>query len=203
MIIRYTASADNTIVNAYQVGLNTRGTGSNSGLADVIETYSIYGRESLSSSAGPASQELSRILVQFPVTGISNDRTAGTVPASGSVKFYLRLFNAPHSKTVPKDFKLVVYPVAKEWQEGTGLDLEGYKDLTRGNIGSNWMSASNSTAWTTPGGDYTTSTANLIYEQTFESGLEDLEVNITPLVESWIAEDTNNYGVGVFLSSSY
>jgi len=203
MITRYTASADNTIVNAYQAGLNTRGTGSNAGLADVIETYSIYGRESISSSAGPASQELSRILIQFPITSISNDRTNGTVPASGSVKFYLKLFNAPHSKAVPRDYKLVVYPVAKEWQEGTGLDLEGYKDLTKGNIGSNWMSASNSTPWTKPGGDYTTATANLIYEQTFETGIEDLEVNITPLVESWIAEDTNNYGVGVFLSSSY
>jgi len=203
MLVRYTASADNTIVNAYQGGLNTRGTGSNSGLADVIETYSIYGRESVSSSAGPASQELSRILIQFPITSISNDRTAGTIPASGSVKYYLRLFNAPHSKTVPKDFKVVIYPVSKEWQEGTGLDLEGYKDLTKGNIGSNWMSASNSTPWTTPGGDYSTATANLIYEQTFESGLEDLEVNITPLVESWIAGDTDNYGMGVFLSSSY
>ena len=203
MLTRYTASADNTIVNAYQAGFNIRGTGSNSGLADIIETYSIYGRESISSSASPASQELSRILIQFPITSISNDRTAGTVPASGSVNFYLRLFNAPHSKTVPKDYKLVVYPVSKEWQEGTGLDLEGYKDLTKGNIGSNWMSASNSTPWTTPGGDYSTSTANLIYEQSFESGIEDLEVNITPLVESWIAGDTNNYGVGVFLSSSY
>ena len=127
MLTRYTASADNTIVNAFQAGFNTRGTGSNSGLADVIETYSIYGRESISSSAAPASQELSRILIQFPITSISNDRTAGTVPASGSVKFYLRLFNAVHSKTVPKDFKLVVYPVSQSWQEGTGLDLEGYK----------------------------------------------------------------------------
>ena len=203
MLTRYTASADNTIVNAFQAGFNTRGTGSNSGLADVIETYSIYGRESISSSAAPASQELSRILIQFPITSISNDRTAGTVPASGSVKFYLRLFNAAHSKTVPKDFKLVVYPVSQSWQEGTGLDLEGYKDLTKGNVGSNWMSASNSSPWTSPGGDYLTSTANLIYEQSFESGIEDLEVNITPLVESWIAGDTQNYGVGVFLSSSF
>ena len=40
-------------------------------------------------------------------------------------------------------------------------------------------SASNSTPWTTPGGDYSTSTANLIYEQSFESGIEDLEVKYT------------------------
>ncbi len=182
MIIRYTASADNTIVNAFQPSLITRGTGSNAGLADVLETYSIYGRQAISNSAGPASQELSRILIQFPITEISEDRTAGIIPASGSVSFYLRMFNAPHSKTVPRDYKLVVQPISQSWQEGEGLDLEGYKDLTKGNPGSNWMSASNSAAWTNVGGDYLTDTASLMYEQSFSTGIEDLELNITPLV---------------------
>lgn len=203
MIIRYTASADNTIVNAFQPSLITRGTGSNAGLADVLETYSIYGRQAISNSAGPASQELSRILIQFPITEISEDRTAGIIPASGSVSFYLRMFNAPHSKTVPRDYKLVVQPISQSWQEGEGLDLEGYKDLTKGNPGSNWMSASNSAAWTNVGGDYLTDTASLMYEQSFSTGIEDLELNITPLVESWMSGTTTNYGVGVHLSSSF
>ena len=203
MILRYSASADNTIVNAFRPNLTRRATGSNTGLADVLETYSIYGRQAVSTSVGPASQELSRILVQFPITSINSDRTAGTLPASGSVNFYLRLFNAPHSKTVPKDYKLVVYPISQSWQEGEGLDLESYRDETKGNPGSNWVSASDSAAWTRAGGDYLTSNSSLIYEQTFQGGTEDLEIKITPLVESWIAGTTDNYGVGVFLSSSY
>ena len=40
-IKKYTADADNTIVNAFQPNLKTRGTGANTGMADVIETYSI------------------------------------------------------------------------------------------------------------------------------------------------------------------
>lgn len=203
MLIRYTASADNTIVNAYQPNLVTRGTGSNSGLSDVLETYSIYGRQQIQTATEVASQELSRILIQFPITTLSADRTAGTLPASGSVNFYLRMFNAPHSKTVPRDYNLVVYPISQSWQEGEGLDLESYKDLTNGNPGSNWLSASNTAGWTRPGGDYLTSSAHLIYGQTFEGGTEDLEINITNLVESWMAEDINNYGVGVFLSQSF
>ena len=55
-IKRYKADADNTIVNAYQANLRTRGTGANAGQADVLEAYSIYGRQNTSS------QELSRIL---------------------------------------------------------------------------------------------------------------------------------------------
>jgi hypothetical protein len=195
-LLRYTASADTTIVNAFQPNLRTRGTGANAGLADVMEVFSIYGQEAT------GSQELSRILVKFPTTSISTDRTNSVIPASGSVSFYMRLFNAVTSKTVPKDFKLLVAAVSQSWQEGVGLDLEGYADLTRGNTGANWMSASDSAAWTSVGGDYLTA-SEYFYTQTFETGLEDLEVNITPLVEKWIAGTQDNYGVEVLLSSSY
>ncbi len=203
MLKRYTASADTTIVNAYQPNLTTRGTGSNTGLADVLETFSIYGRQQASSSTYQGSQELSRILIKFPTEGITADRLAGTVPASGSVKFYLKLHNAEQSKTVPRDFKLVVHPVSRSWQEGVGLDLEGYADLTKGNPGANWMSASNSSAWTKVGGDYITNTASINQIQTFETGLEDLEVDISELVERWLDSTVDNYGVGIYLSSSY
>ncbi len=319
-IKRYRATADNTIANGYQENLATRATGSNMRLADVSEVYSIYGRES------SASSELSRIISKFDVTSISTDRTAGTIPASGKVKFYLRLYNAETSKTVPKDFKLVVEAISNAWNEGDGLDLENYKDLGT----SNWVEAndsfvsasfvmslqggankatmngqtftltdssgasqeftfniandvvangsigmssdSNTTGiintiksaindssltldivastitavgdadsemrllikqkttgyagntsvdlsgvahlsvldsasgflngsgnWATAGGDYH---ATPTFEQTFETGLEDLELNITSLVEQWIDGTKVNYGVGVRLASS-
>ncbi len=204
-ILRYTASADNTIVNAYQPNLTTRGTGSNAGQADVLETYSIYGRQQASSSATSGSQELSRILIKFPITDITADRSAGKIPASGSVNFYLKVYNAETSKTVPRNYALEVLPIAQDWQEGSGLDLENYSDLTRGNIGSNWMSASNSSQWLRPdgeqiiGGSYLTGASDPQFKQTFASGLEDLEIDISPLVEHWIAGTKDNYGVGIML----
>jgi|2_EtaG_2_1085320.scaffolds.fasta_scaffold07590_2 hypothetical protein len=201
-IKKYKATKDTTIVNAFQPGLVTRGTGANMGEADVLEVFSIYGRALPTAS----SQELSRILTKFPVTSIVTDRTAGLLPASGSVSFYLRLYNAEHSKTVPVDYTLVVQPISQSWQEGVGLDLETYKDLTKGDTGANWMSASNTAAWTSVGGDYLTG-ASTTYTQTFSTGLEDVEVDITQLVEDWIIGESGgkfeNYGVGVRLSSSY
>jgi len=198
-IKRYKATADTTIVNAFLPGWKLRATGSNMGMADVMEVFSIYGRVT------SGSQELSRLLIKFPTTTISSDRTAGTVPASGSVSFYLRLFNAQHSKTVPSDYKLAVNPIFTDWQEGTGLDLETYRDATHGNVGSNWMSASNTTSWNSVsgGGDWLSSSADYRYEQSFSTGLEDLEIDITALVECWLASTISNYGVGVKLSSSY
>ena len=198
-LLRYTASADNTIVNAFQPDLRTRGTGANAGEADVLEVFSIYGRQSTSS------QELSRVLIKFPIDEISNNRSTGAIPASGSVSFYLKVFNAVTSMTVPTDITLVVNPLNSPWQEGIGLDLEGYKDLTKGNIGSNWMSASSTASWqcASGGGDwFSGSTADYRYEQKFVSGLEDMEINITPLVERWIAGSIPNYGMGIKLTSS-
>ena len=199
-LIRYTASTDTTIVNAFQPNLRTRGTGANMGMADVMEVFSVYGRETTSS------QELSRLLIKFPISGISADRTNSVIPASGSVSFYLRLFNAKTSKTVPINYTLKVFSVSQDWQEGVGLDLEGYTDLTKGNAGANWMSASNTVAWTASagaaGGSYLTGTSDPNFSQTFSTGLEDLEINITPLVEHWMAGTISNYGVGVHLTSS-
>ena len=143
-IKKYFATKDTTITNAYQSNLTLRGTGSNMGASDILEVFSIYGQASTNATG---SQELSRALIQFPVTGttsgeIKADRTAGTIPASGSVDFYLRLFNAKHSQTVPRNLIANVMAVSQSWEEGTGLDMEEYKDKTLDAIaGSNWMNA--------------------------------------------------------------
>ena len=199
-IFRYTASADNTITNAFEANLVTRGTGSNMGYADSLEVFSIYGQESGSSGQ---SQELSRFLIQFPIDAIANDRTANRLPASGSVAFYLKLYNAQHPFTLPQDFTLTVAPVSQSWTEGAGLDMDEYQDLGY----SNWMSASSTSAWTTVGGDYLTASN---YEVSFPEGYEDLEVDVSFLVEEWIRfKDTSivpgvikNYGFGIRLTGS-
>jgi hypothetical protein len=217
-IKRYTAINDNTITNAFESNLVTRGTGSNMGLADSLEVFSIYAQ------ATSASSELSRILAKFPVvtadatTTIQSDRAAGTIPASGSVDFYLRCYNVKHTATLPRNFTLVISPVSQSWEEGNGLDMEEYSDLTYGGTGSNWINAAASTTWsniagtTLTGGSYLSASFNgapaddydeFNYRQTFgEKGTGDLEVNITGLVEKWIAGDYDNYGVGVMLTAS-
>ena len=130
-IKRYVADLDNTIVNAFQPNMSTRGTGSNSGQADIVEVYSVFARQQNSSSATTGSQELSRVLMRFPVSNISNDRSNSKIPASGSVSFYLRLYDAKTSKTVPKNYSLVVQAISRSWEEGDGLDLEKARQKNR------------------------------------------------------------------------
>jgi hypothetical protein len=207
-IKRYFAEQDTTITNAYASNLRIRGTGSNMGASDVLETFSIYGQQNSSSV------EKSRILLQFPLTEVSSDRTAGNLPASGSVKFYLRLFNAEHPFTLPTNFTMSVHAVSSSWREGLGLDMEEYSDSDFCNwVASSYSdSAATEVAWTSQGGDYhitgpydkDTANGNMPFYQTlFKDGTEDLELNVTAMVEEWLSGRQSNYGFGIFLSSSF
>ena len=145
-IKRYYAKKDNTITNAFMENLSTRGTGSNMGASDILEVFSIYGQASASSGL---ETERSRALIKFDCTASTNsikaDRDASTIPASGSVSFYLRVFNAPHGQTLPKNYTMDVSAVSGSWDEGTGLDMELYKDKGK----SNWEYANNSSTQAT------------------------------------------------------
>lgn len=192
-IKKYYANKDNTITNAFQQNLITRGTGANTGLSDVLETFSIYGQASAKST------ELERILIQFPVDQIIADRAISAIPEPGKVSFVLNMYNAPNNQTTPRELNLVVLPISSSWQEGTGMDMEEYKDITNNGNGSNWVNSAANTPWTTQGGDYLSAPA---YSQVFPVGDENLKIDITTLVEEWIAGTVPNYGVGVHLTSS-
>jgi hypothetical protein len=212
-IKRYIADKDNTITNAFKEDLLTRGSGSNMGASDILEVFSIYGQTFTSSSTTGVTQtqELARTLVQFPVADIIADRASGDVPASGNVDFYLCMHNAKHGQTVPKEATYVVVPVSSSWEEGIGLDMENYQDLTRNHEGSNWIKSSGNTNWNTVGGTYLTAAAGNHFGDrskkiTLENGTEDLKINVTDDVERWINSSIvtgfPNYGFGVFLTAS-
>ena len=184
MIKKFYATKDNTITNAYQENLKTRGTGSNMGASDILEVFSIYGQ------ASSASVELSRVLIQFEpdFTNIPSD-----------AKWYLKMYNAAHSQTVPSKFDLSISAVSSSWEEGYGMDMEYYEDLTKDGVGSNWINRSSGSQWVSQGGDYLTANATSSY---FETGLENLEVEVTDMVNVWKADSSLNYGFGVALTSS-
>jgi hypothetical protein len=219
MIKKYYATKDNTITNAFEGNLTTRGTGSNMGASDILETFSIYAQ--VSSAAGGTSSELERILVQFPLDQINADRTAGIIPPSGNVSFYLNLYNAKHSQTLPKEFYLSVRALREEWQEGNGLDMVNYDDLTYDQTGSNWIKSAGPTSWTTEGGHYYgDDDLSSSFSQYFSLGTENLSVDISNVAEQWLNYESGvdpanwvvdnpatwakaNYGLIVKLSGSY
>jgi hypothetical protein len=193
-IKRYFSNADTTITNAFKANLVTRGVSGNMGQSDILEVFSIYGQ------ANPSSSELSRILVQFPINDIITDRANALIPASGSISWFLKLYNAKHGQTLPKDYTMTISAVSSSWNEGYGLDMEEYSDIGYANWNTASSSSSGTSSWTSAGGDYHISPTASYF---FNKGTEDLIVDVSHIVEQWITGSKTNYGFGVKLSSSH
>ena len=115
------------------------------------------------------------------------------------------MFNAEHSSTTPTNFTLTIAAISQSWQEGSGLDMEDYSDVDPS--GSNFISASIGTRWAdyhgvVEGGSYHTGSFAVTSSQFFETGIEDIEVDVTRHVEEWLNNSTGNFGFGIFLSAS-
>jgi hypothetical protein len=198
-ILKFTASADTTITNAYKPGTLNRAYYANLGAADSLELYSIY-------NSGTVPQK-SRILIQFPINDISQSRTNGSIPASGNVNFIFNLYNVTHPETLPTNYYAIVTPISSAWDEGYGLDLENLTDIGQSGskgIGSNWIQRSTTSGdglWVTSGGDFITgSYAKTVF---FDNGIENISLDITKIVEDQISGVIPNYGLAVYLSGGY
>lgn len=189
-IKRFYATQDAQITNSRRTSLLSSGSLANMGLSDTGELFSIYNITGFNSSS--LENDLSRILIQFNIDDILSDEDYNT----GSVKYYLRMFNVKHDSTLPNNFKINVHPVSDTWTEGFGLDIDNYTDL--GAV--NWISSSDGVEWDNPGADYY---EQYYKEQHFEKGTEDLEIDITDFIALWNTGTIDNNGVILKLSSSY
>ena len=187
-IKRYIAEKDTMITDAFKQNQTTRGTNANLGASDVLEIFSIYGQVTTSS------YETARILVQFPVQNIINDRNNKTIAESGSCEFILKLSNASHGESTPENIIVTVSAVSGALEEGNGLDLEGYTDVGF----ANWLSASSTSGWILAGGD----THSGSIQQTIVEATDDLEVDITSFVEEWISGVKPNNGLLISLDAA-
>lgn len=197
-ILKFTASADTTITDAYKPNTTNRAYYANMGAADSLELFSIYHSGS--------SSEKTRVLVRFPITEISQSRASGLLPASGNVNFIFKLYNVQHPETLPKNYDVLIKPLSGAWDEGYGLDLENYNDngqTADGGFGVGWKFKSTtdiSSVWSNDGGDFYAG-----YDKTFhfDDGTENLEVDVTDIVEDQIAGTISADGFAVMLSGAY
>ena len=125
-IKRWSAEADTTIANAWKEGLTSRGETANMGIADALEVFVLHGQ---TASSGTESKELARILIRFDMTSLRQSLADGNVPSS-NVNYYLRMFNAVHPETLPRNFSLSIHSLNEDspFEEGTGLDMSEYAD---------------------------------------------------------------------------
>lgn len=173
-------SKDNVITDVKIFGSSK--TGSNAGRSEVLEVFALTGSAS--------NRGKSRILLQFDLNSLSSSISSGEIPSS-SVEYRLRLKNSYHHEERPYSFTLEIAPLSRSWDEGRGLALF---DEERKDAGvSNWVNATSLVSWSQEGGDYISSSA-LVVTQSFDSGEEDLNVDVSSIVYDWLTGSQNNYG---------
>lgn len=175
-IKKFPITKDTTITNAFKESLSTRGDNANMGLSDSLETFFIYGQTLDPEANAEDNKEEARIILYPELQNIWDYYT--NFPQNTS--FVLRLFNAPHPFTLPRNFSLSLYSNSGDWAEGQGLDMESYSDIGV----PNWNNRTISSQWATPGAVDKTDAASIVATQTFDTGEEDFSVDITSWVET-------------------
>ena len=198
-----------------------RATDSNVGQAGTLDLFKLYA-ESVSGSDNTPT-ELSRILIKFDLETVKTMHDTGVIDVGdSSFKSYLHLSDVYGGQTTPSNFNIIVFPLAQSFDEGNGFDIIEFKDLGA----TNWVTASitNSIAnlWNATGAmksgslgesnidvivsgtfDGQASPISICSEQYFESGFEDLKIDITTAVSASAKSLLTNHGFLVAFSGSY
>lgn len=147
---------------------------SNLGANPTLQAYKV------TSSFPSLPPELARILVNFDIGFLSQSIASQLIP-SASVSYFLNLTDYPLKDTVPTSFDMFVYPVSASWDEGVGADYLAFSDLGW----ANWLSGTSVSPWQNAGGDFVS--GSLSASMHFDTGTENLVVDVTSIVSSWLS----------------
>jgi hypothetical protein len=192
MVVRTYFDRNNTIV------LNSK---VNTGLNPITELY--YGGDS-------SSQSYTRFIFQFDESRLKGLYTGGTYTDLSKLTHTLKMTNTGAFDTEllgsatcdGKDracsFDLIVFPIEQDWDEGCGYDYGSCTYIGDGSESfspSNWFYAQTNTSWSGGSGSYSGS-PTVLATQHFEKGNENIEIDITNIVNGYLTGATN-YGLGI------
>lgn len=191
MVIRTFFDRNNTLLynNNTNVGRNP-----------ITELY--YGGNGTSNS-------YSRFIFQFDETKLKGLYEDSTFNDLSELKHTLRMTNTGafdtellgdstyDGKQRSSSFDLIIFPITQEWDEGVGYDYSDYVTIGESiqHFGpSNWFESGTNTPWES-NGVYSGSPTTIAIQH-FEQGNENIEMDITDIVNGYLTGDTNN-GLGL------
>jgi len=168
---------------------------------------------------------LSRHLIYFDLTDLQNKFNSSEIMSGNVTSYKLKMKNSIPSddvltndfqydrlyKNIATSFDLIAFPINKFWDQGRGYDLfsEEYIVRQKGNSVttgySNWDYATSVQNWDEPGVFTEPSTAVTfsLPTQHFDIGNEDMEIDITEIVNHWIVSGNTNFGIGIAYRNDY
>lgn len=198
---------------------NFRAKDANVGQAGTLDLFKLHDENTLTGTAAP--QELSRILVKFDLSNLQS-LTGSTLDINhSSFKCTLKLYDVYGGQPTPENFKIIVHPLSKSFDEGTGMDIRNYSHLGSCNFITASATSGNPVVWNSQGANASgilgqsnidiissgnlkdgDGVANLFKTQSFATGLEDISIDITTLVSATIAGLLPDHGLRIAFSGT-
>jgi hypothetical protein len=215
-----TASKDNYITNKI-VNNSFRATDANVGQAPTLDLFKLYAESTSGSNTSPL--EISRILVKFDLKPLKNLTSSFLDTSRGSFNCTLKLFDVYGGQTCPSNFTIMVAPLSKSFDEGTGLNVVDFSDLDSSNFVTSSVLSGTPVSWEITGankqgflgssnidiitsgtlsGSASTENVLLFKTQSFGSGKEDLSVDVTRIVSATMAGLIPDHGFRISYSGS-
>jgi hypothetical protein len=212
-----TASADTYITNKV-ISTTVRAVDANMGLAASIDIFKLYDENTFDGHPKTYSDtsstlhragtpiELSRGLVKFDLSDLATG-----IQLETGFEATLKMYDVYGGQTTPSSFSLLVVPLSKAFDEGSGRDVESFDDLDVCNFVTASYVASDDPPATLWGTHYEDGDENLCFnikseadmierlvygaEQEFETGQEDLSIDVTTAITAMLdGTITTNHG---------
>ena len=218
MKIFCSCSSDTYITD--KIIVDSRSENSNVGQAGTLDLFKIYDESPL--GGAPDQNELSRILLKFDLKKVKKLISGSININSNNFSAKLKLFDITAGNACPSRFKVFVAPLSQSFDEGFGRDVGAFSDIAV----SNFLTASyidgNTNLWFLSGankagvlGQENIDFMDFAYlndqqpvqkifsEQFFESGIEDLDIDVTKIMSATLAGVLPDHGLRLSFSGSY
>jgi hypothetical protein len=138
----------------------------------------------------------SRVLINFAGTDFTNlSQSLANKEITGSVKYYLKLYEADGSEQLTTEYKLSALPISESWDEGRGK----FGDNPKITDGVSWDNKDNhigasANTWVTKG---TTTITSSNTSQSFSYESPDVNMDITDMVNLWLSGSQYPYNKSI------
>ena len=216
------ASKDTYITNKI-INNSFRATDANVGQAGTLDLFKLYNENTLSGSSEQT--ELSRLLLHFDLSKISQMQTQGLIDINdSSFKCLVKLHDVYGGQTSPENFDVILFPLSQSFDEGSGYDITGFRDVSAVNYVTSSFVSGAPVLWSLAGamksgslgdesidvivsgslsGPSGTSLTSLSPVQRFVTGEEDLLVDVTKIVSGTVTNQIPDRGFLIGFSGSF
>jgi len=213
-----TASKDAYITNKI-INNKFRTKDANTGRAGTLDLFKLYAESTSGSDTSPL--EISRLLVKFDLSPLRALTSSILDFSRSDFKCFLKMKDVYGGQTTPSNFKIQVFPLSMSFDEGMGRDVIRFEDLDACNFLTASSNGDSPTLWFHEGAsskglmgsediDIIASgnlldgngVVNLWKEQEFDSGEEDLNLDITNVMSGILSNQISDHGFRISFSGS-